>query len=308
MTRNPLELFATQPNISSISVRLEEDLYLHYRHDLPGQLEAPNGFNYHLITFFLTDNERQMIRIDNCGEYYGKMNLGEFYLYPASISGFTDWREIDKTLHLIIKPNLLREIALKTEALNPDCVELLPILKDRDSQIEHLARLFFAEIQNDNFGSQLYLESLSNVLGVHLLRNYSVFEPIFRKYVDGLSPSKLRKIIDYIQSNLDKKLSLKTMAEIVDMDKYYFATQFKQAMGIAPYQYVIKQRVEKAKRLLQNQQRCDPASAKDALGSASRQRSLVEIASECGFASQSHFNKVFRQYVGTTPKSYQKQF
>ena len=291
MSRNPLELFETKPNMSSVSVRLEKDLYLHYRHDLPGRLEAPNGFDYHLITFFLTNNKRQIIHLGDRKEYYGQMNRGEFYLYPAGVSGFTEWQAIDKTLHLIIKPSLLREIALKTECLNPDCIELLPVLKDKDFQIEHLMGLFFAEMQNDSFGSQLYLESLANVLTVHLLRNYSVVEPVFRKYTNGLAPKKLRQTTDYIQSNLDRKLSLETMAAIVNMDKYYFATQFKKAMGISPYQYVIEQRVEKAKRLLHNQQ-----------------QSLVKIASECGFASQSHFNKVFRQYVGTTPKSYQKQF
>ena len=291
MSRNPLELFETKPNISSISVRLEKDLYLHYRHDLPGRLEAPDGLDYHLITFFLTNNERQIIHLGDRGEYYGQINRGEFYLYPAEVSGFTEWQAIDKTLHLIIKPSLLREIALKTECLSPDRIELLPVLKDRDAQIEYLAQLLFAEMQTNNFGGQLYLESLSSILGIHLLRNYCIFEPVFRRYSDGLASNKLRQTIDYIQSNLERKLSLKTMAELVGMDKYYFATQFKQAMGIAPYQYVIEQRVEKAKRLLQN-----------------KKLSFTEIALECGFASQSHFNKVFRQYVGTTPKAYQKQF
>ena len=290
MSLNPLNLFEAKPNISSLSVQLEEDLYLHYRHDLPGQLEAPDGFSYHLMTFFLTNNERQITHLDNYGEYAGRMAQGEFYLYPAEVSGFTEWQVIDKTLHLIIKPNLLREIALKTECLNPERIELLPILKDRDSQVEHLARLLLAEMQNDCLGGRLYLESLSNVLGVHLLRNYSVFEPVFRRYASGLASYKLRQTIDYIQSNLEKKLSLKAMAEQVGMGRYYFATQFKQAMGVSPYQYVIEQRVAKAKRLLRQ-----------------KDRSLVEIALDCGFASQSHFNKTFRQYVGTTPKRYQEQ-
>lgn len=290
MSLNPLELFETKPNIASLSVQVEEDLYLHYRHDLPGQLEAPNGFSFHLMTFFLTNNERQIIHWDNYGEYDGQFAQGEFYLYPAEISGFTDWQAIDKTLHLIIKPNLLREIALKANCLNPDRIELLPVLKDRDPQVEHLAWLLLTEMQNCNFGSQLYLESLSNVLGVHLLRNYSTFEPIFRRYDDGLASYKLRQIIDYIQSNLDTKLSLKAMADLVDMGRYYFASQFKQAMGISPYQYVIEERVARAKQLLQK-----------------KERSLIDIALDCGFASQSHFNKVFRQYVGTTPKAYQER-
>ena len=306
MPLDPLNLLETKPNISERSLQVEQDLYLHYRHDLPGQLEAPGGFCDHLMTFFLSDNKRQITHLDSYGEYDGQMKRGEFYLYPAQVSGFTNWQAIDKTLHLIIKPNLLREIAIKTGSLNPDRIELLPILKQRDPQIEQLAQLFLAEMGSDNFGgeqrcwesslsnhrlcSQLYLESLSNVLGVHLLRNYSVFEPIFREYAGGLSSYRLRQTIDYIQSNLDKKLSLKIMAEQVNMSRYYFATQFKQAMGVTPYQYVIKQRLAKAKELLRG-----------------KKRSLLEIALDCGFASQSHFNKVFRQYVGTTPRAYREQ-
>ena len=200
------------------------------------------------------------------------MTQGEFYLYPAEVSGFTSWQAIDKTLHLIVKPNLLKEIAIKTESLNPDRIELLPILKEHDSRIEQLAQLFLTEMQDEGLGRQLYLESLSNVLGVHLLRNYSVFKPIFRRYADGLASYKLRQTIDYIQSNLDKKLSLETMAREIDMGRYYFADQFKQAMGVSPYQYVIEQRLAKAKKLLQQQE-----------------RSLADIALDCGFASQSHF-------------------
>lgn len=307
MSINPLNLFEIKSSISSYSVRLEEDLYLHYRHDLPGQLEAPNGFSYHLITFFLTQNERQIIHLDSHGEYDGQMAQGEFYLYPAGISGFTDWQTIDKTLHLIIKPNLLQEIVVKTGCLNPDRIELLPILKDRDFQVEHIARLLLAQMQSDSFGNRLYLESLSNVLGIHLLRNYSVFKPVFRQYADGLALSKLRQTIDYIQSNLDTNLSLKAMAEKAGMGRYYFATQFKQAMGISPYHYVIGQRIEKAKRLLKQKERCSAVLGETPMSDCIKKRSLVEIASDCGFASQSHFNRVFRQHIGTTPKKYQQQ-
>ncbi len=290
MSVDPINLLEMKPNISSISLGVEEDLLLHYRHDLPGHLEVPNGFSHHLMTFFLTDNKRQITHLDSCGEYDGQMSQGEFYLYPAEVSGFTNWQEIDKTLHLIIKPRFLKEIAIKTESINPNRIELLPILKKHDTQIEQLAHLFLNEIQNKGIGSQLYLESLANVLGVHLLRNYSSFKPIVRRYTDGLADYKLDRTIDYIQSNLERKLSLKNLAENIDMGRYYFATQFKQAMGVSPYQYVIEQRLTKAKRLLKE-----------------RKRSLYDIALDCGFASQSHFNKVFRQYVGTTPKKYQQQ-
>jgi len=318
MSVDPINLFETKPNISSKYLRVEENLSLHYRHDLPGHLEVPDGFSHHLMTFFLTDNKRQITHLDSCGEYDGQMSQGEFYLYPAQVSGFTNWQEIDKTLHLMIKPHFLREIAVKTESINPNRIELLPILKKHDNRIEQLVHLFLNEIQNQDVGSQLYLESLANILGVHLLRNYSTFKPIFRRYTDGLADYQLHQTIDYIKSNLDQKLTLQDLAKNIDMGRYYFATQFKQAMGISPYKYITLQRLAKAKRLLRERKRSlvdsvlkhtpsDMAHGTKALAACDPQQrveSLFDIALDCGFASQSHFNKVFRQYVGTTPKKY----
>ena len=287
MSANPLAIFANKPVISKHSVAVEEDLIVHYRHDLPGELAVDKELSHHLITFFLTENQRQITHFNHHGEYDGQMNAGEFYLCPAQVSGFTAWQTVDETLHILIKSDLLRRVATETECLNPDKIELLPILKTKDAQIEQLARLFFAQINNKSLGERLYLESLTNVLVLHLLRNYCVFEPKFRKYSQGLAPYKLRQTLDYIHAYLDRDLSLELMAKQIGMSRCYFADRFKQTMGIPPHQYVNQQRVEKAKQLLRQ-----------------RARSIAEIALECGFANQSHLNKVFRKYTKVTPKTY----
>lgn len=74
------------------------------------------------------------------------------------------------------------------------------------------------------------------------------------------------------------------------MSESHFSRSFKQSVGIAPYQYLMQQRVERAKQLLQQQK--SPIST---------------IALDCGFANQTHLTKVFRQITGVTPKAYQKQ-
>ena len=288
MSVNPALIFANKPVKRDRSINLEEFL-IYYRQDLPGEIEVPQGLTHHLLTFFLTDNQRQVTHLDGYGEYDGQMNQGEFYLCPAAMPGFTSWATADETLHLFIKPDLLRSVAIETECLNPDKIELLPVLKTYDPQIEQLTKLLFGEMQNNSFGGKLYLESLKQVLVIHLLRHYSVFEPIFRQN-KGLAPYKLRQTIDYIQAYLDRDLSLEVMAKQIGVSRSYFADQFKQAMGVAPHQYVIQQRIEKAKRLLKE-----------------RTLSIAEIALECGFASQSHLNKAFGKYVGTTPKNYREQ-
>jgi AraC family transcriptional regulator len=60
---------------------------------------------------------------------------------------------------------------------------------------------------------------------------------------------------------------------------------FKQSLGITPHQYVIRQRVERARQLIQQGE----------LG-------LADIALKCGFANQGHLNRHFKRLTGVTPK------
>ncbi|MEO0457856.1 MAG: AraC family transcriptional regulator [Cyanobacteria bacterium P01_A01_bin.114] len=290
MTTNPLETLSTQPAISKRSLRLETGLTLHYRHDQPGELAAPEGLSHHLLTFFLTANSRQVTRIDAHGEHDGQMSQGEFYLFPADRSGHTHWHSVDKTFHIMIEPGRLRRVAQETGWMNSDRVELRPILKGRDRNIEHLTQLLLLEVNNREFAQKLYIDSLSSALCIHLLRQYCTVKVPSQKGADGLPRAQLNQILDYIRAHLHSDLRLVTLADQIGISRYYFASLFKQSMQITPHQYVNQQRVEKAKQLLR-----------------AKQLSLAEIALDCGFSSQSHLTKVFRQYTATTPKAYQTE-
>ena len=141
--------------------------------------------------------------------------------------------------------------------------------------------------QNNGLVGQLYGESLANLFLIHLLRHYCAFEPKLKQYQGGLPKQKLQQAIDYIHANLDQKLSLDAIAQQLNMSVYHFCDLFKQSVGIAPYKYVLQQRVERAKQLLKDEE-----------------RAIVDIALECGFANQTHLNKLFRKYTGMTPKAY----
>lgn len=92
---------------------------------------------------------------------------------------------------------------------------------------------------------------------------------------------------EYIIEHFSENCSLERIAGEVNLSPNYLHTAFKEAFGETPYAYVTKKRIEKAKRLI----------------SAGRE-SMLDIALETGFCSQSHFGKVFKSQTGMTPKEY----
>ena len=187
-----------------------------------------------------------------------------------------------------IKPAFLTQVAIQNGCANSDKIEVLPVLKTRDPILDALAIQFQREMVDVEFGNQMYIESLANQFAIHLLRQYCAFPAVFKEYKGGLPPYKLRQATNYINDNLDQQIKLNDIAELVGISQYYFCRLFNESTGVSPYKYVIQQRVAKAKNLIKNSK-----------------LSLVDIAYECGFSSQSQMTQHFRKCVGVTPKVYQ---
>jgi AraC family transcriptional regulator len=106
----------------------------------------------------------------------------------------------------------------------------------------------------------------------------------------GLPPAKLRRAIAHVNEHLDQELSLASIAAVISMSVAHFARSFHQDMGMTPHQFVIRQRVDRARQLLTD-----------------TDLSLSEIGHQVGFTDQSHFIAVFRKHVGLTPRLYRRK-
>jgi AraC family transcriptional regulator len=145
-----------------------------------------------------------------------------------------------------------------------------------------------AELWVGGVGGSLLAESFATVLAVQLIRH--ITGPRWElASADGVLPRyRLRMVIEYIMENLGGGPTLEQMAAVAHLSPYHFARQFKAATGLAPHQYVITRRVERAQHLLRTD---------GELG-------LGEVAFRSGFANQSHFCSHFKRIVGVTPRQF----
>lgn len=254
----------------------------------PDALSLP-ALEKHMLVMGLNPGESQFSRFAGL-EYNGVGYDQSFFIVPAGTPSEFVWDQDDKAMIFDIDPQALTQTAIETDCLVHNKAELKPIVFEQDEQMTRIAMLFLHEIQTGGEGGLLFSESLLTCLNIHLLRYYCALEAKPKDYSGGLAPYRLRQVLEYIDANLaDGETSLDAMAKIANLSSYYFACQFKQSTGIPPHQYVTRQRVEKAKRLLK------------------QQLSIAQVGLECGFSNQSHFGRVFRKMTNTTPKRYQRQ-
>jgi AraC family transcriptional regulator len=212
---------------------------------------------------------------------------GRIDIIPALLNRRTNWdREVEFST-IAICPTLLERT---TQELKQRELELIPQLAIDDPVIQQLALAIETEIHTGCLSGSLYGESLGIALAARLVHNYAASKPALEFTDRGLPRSQLARVINYIQANLTQDLSISELATLTNMSASHFSRCFKRSMGIAPHQYLLHQRVERAKQLL-----------------TQRSIAISTIALDCGFANQTHLTKVFRQLTGMTPRAYQQR-
>jgi AraC family transcriptional regulator len=222
-----------------------------------------------------------------------RIHYGEVAIIPAgrhwewTFNGATE----SDLLPLCLDDAFLREVAQSVE-VDPDGVEIVPLLGVQHSRIERIGLSLKAEVEAEGLlGGRLYAESLATALAITLIRDHSSLvrtatKEAAHKRAGGLSKRALKDAIDYVGDNLKKDLTLAEISGAAHMSPYHFSRLFKESTGLTPHRYVIERRVQRAKGLLS--------------GTA---LPIAEIAISCGFANQSHLNRHFKRLLGVNPKA-----
>lgn len=106
---------------------------------------------------------------------------------------------------------------------------------------------------------------------------------------DKSLPADITAVIRYIREAREEMPDIAKMAALVNLSESRFKQKFKQATGIPPAEFTVREKIRESQTLLK-----DPA------------RTVTSIAMELGFSSSQHFSVLFRKYTGLSPIQYRQ--
>jgi len=185
------------------------------------------------------------------------------------------------------EPETYADIA--PELVNWCHVDLEPIWSMADPVAEKLIRRLLIEAE-EGFVDNLMASTLNSAIAIQIARHFAgagvkLLSPA------QLSPGRLARVIDYIESNLGGPLTLDGVAAEACLSPFHFSRSFKRSLGIGLHQFVIQRRITHAKQLIRYSK-----------------RPLAEIGLDVGFDSQASFSARFKREVGMSPGHFRKVF
>ena len=267
--------------ISSASTNWHE-LQLTYSHQ-PAFYIPAHTVSHHVLCVNVGNAITLERTVDGQAQTIDALPTGDIGIYPANLRQSFQWHQAAEAIHLYLAPSLIQRTA--TELCLREDVVLTPKLSSgTDPLIQQMAIALKTSLEIDGTTTRLYADAMANAIAVHLLTRYSTHRSSSKPPQGKLSQQQLQQVLDCIHDELDREVSLTELASLVQLSPYYFSRLFKQSVGIAPHQYHIRCRIDRAKQLLLD-----------------GKMPLSEIALSVGFASQGHLNYHFKRCVGTTP-------
>lgn len=205
------------------------------------------------------------------------------------------WRSLSviptQTLHLHLSREMVARVAEQVADTDLASLDLAPRAGFRDPLLSQIAFALWRELEEPAPAGNLYAQTAAQLLALHLVRQYTSRSPCVSRAAapssSALSDRQIKQVLEFIRTHLRDELSLEVLAQHVGFSPYHFARLLRRTLGASPHQVVLRQRIECAQRLL----------AETALP-------LARIAGESGFANQSYLTRVFKRYLGVTPRAY----
>lgn len=224
------------------------------------------------------------IRCRQGKSYDSTFRPGDIALVPRGTDVIQERTGMNEQLLLFFSPTLLGDVALQSADIDPARIELVERFAAPEPLVFAIGQAYLGALQEPGFAADLYLESLTHTLILHLLRGHAFFPPRSAAPAGELASQQVRDVRDYIHAHSDRNVTLAELATVVHLSPYYLTRLWKQTTGQPLHRYILAQRLAEGKRLLQT-----------------TDLPVAAIAAQLGFTDHSHFSYQFKREYGIPP-------
>lgn len=247
----------------------------------------PNPF----LVYHLARTAKVTRKIEDSKPERAVLMPGCFSMTPANVRVQGQGSGRPQALVIYLRQANYAEVVNEMYGCDVSQAPLLPRLAVQDSSMEQLARMVAAALRDDTIQDGLYTDTLAQMIAVHLAQRHSAHSPQTRNAgVESMTKSKMRRMAEFIEANLDQDLTLGKMAAELSLNPLYLPKAFRKAFGQTPHRYVLRRRVERARELLSN-----------------TEMPIAQIALASGFCSQSHLCHSFSRHFGDSPALFRRR-
>lgn len=160
-----------------------------------------------------------------------------------------------------------------------------------DAQVGALVAAVNAERIAGFETGRVFLDSVEQAIAAALVSRHAIRDRSARVHVGGLTPAQLRRVTELVHAKIEVDLSLREMAESVQLSTAHFSRMFRRSTGQSPHQFVLRHRVARAREML-----------------LAAEMRVLDVAVACGFRTQQHFARIFRRMCGASPTEYRREY
>jgi AraC family transcriptional regulator len=136
----------------------------------------------------------------------------------------------------------------------------------------------------------LFRQQLTDLLATRLLAAHTGSPTTIQPIRGGLAPKALLRALERLRSDSDADVSLAALASEAGLSRFHFCRAFKESTGLTPHAWLRQHRLEQAMNMLRD-----------------TDASIVSVAAELGYASQTAFAAAFRKLAGETPSDWRRR-
>ena len=293
MTVRYQDIYPSEPLLDSTALTrpsAAELLTLEYFEAPPGEMPA-KVFDQHHILLNLREEPHEVENWRDGEHIRFIFEKDQIVVTPAGLRSGWKWHGKSKVIVITLVPDKF-ELFAQSEAgilLTSSQLKNLPLFTDPD--LCSAGMMLCDALTTESVGADLLFESLARVFLIKLIQKYGDLPEDELEFSSSFTSKHYQQVLDYIQEHYNQNITAEKLADVAAMSVAHFSRLFKKATTQSPIAFVMAYRIEQAKKKLSN-----------------HNMPLIDVALECGFADQSHFNRVFKKHEGTTPKAYRGSF